>query len=253
MSEDRTQALFFELFTGLPRQGPGSTESTLRALKLVPPLGPAARILDLGCGTGTPTLVLARSSPAHLVAIDNHAPFVEELRRRAAEAGLSDRVDARVGDMSHLEFPPASFEVIWAEGSIFVVGFERGLRAWRPLLTPGGHVAVTELTWLTDRAPEACRAFFAREYPAIRDVANNLKSIVQSGYRPVGHFTLPPSAWLDEYYASLERNLEDFRKRHLAEPDAMTLADHIAEEIAVFRAHHQHYGYVFYVMRRDDA
>ena len=71
MADDRTTALFFELFTGLPRQGPGDAASTLRALALVPGVGPRTRILDVGCGTGLHTRVLAQGSPARIVAVDN--------------------------------------------------------------------------------------------------------------------------------------------------------------------------------------
>ena len=64
MAPDRATALFFELFTGLPRQGPGSTPSTRRALGLVPGVGPRTRVLDIGCGTGAQTLVLAEARTA---------------------------------------------------------------------------------------------------------------------------------------------------------------------------------------------
>ncbi|MGE4054802.1 MAG: cyclopropane-fatty-acyl-phospholipid synthase family protein, partial [Vicinamibacterales bacterium] len=94
---DRTTALFFEIFNNdLPRQGPGDTASTLRALASVPAPGPGNRILDLGCGTGAQTLVLATHLAAKIIAIDNHAPFVAELNRRARTTGLEDRIDARV-------------------------------------------------------------------------------------------------------------------------------------------------------------
>ena len=46
--QDRITRLFFELFEGLPRQGPGETFSTLRALALVPDVTSSTRILDLG-------------------------------------------------------------------------------------------------------------------------------------------------------------------------------------------------------------
>ena len=72
---DRITTLFFELFSGLPRQGPGTTDSTRRALGLVPDVRPSTRALDVGCGTGAGTLVLAESSPAHIVAVA-HAPPV---------------------------------------------------------------------------------------------------------------------------------------------------------------------------------
>ena len=50
----------FKLYEGLPRQGPGSTKSTLRALDYIRnnlPLN--ANILDIGCGCGAQTFVLA--------------------------------------------------------------------------------------------------------------------------------------------------------------------------------------------------
>src|SRR4051812_25842416 len=99
MTADRKTALFFELFSGLPRQGPGDAASTLKALALVPAVGPETRVLDIGCGTGTPTRVLAQNSSARIVAIDNHRPYVEELNRDAAALGIGDRIEARVGDM----------------------------------------------------------------------------------------------------------------------------------------------------------
>ena len=99
MADDRTTALFFELFSGLPRQGPGDAASTLRALALVPGVGPRTRVLDVGCGSGRHTRVLAQGSPARIVAVDNHPPFVEELNRQTQALGLADRIEARVGDM----------------------------------------------------------------------------------------------------------------------------------------------------------
>ena len=51
--------IFFELFEGLPRQGPGNRASAERALGLCRGLPPAPAVLDLGCGVGGQTLHLA--------------------------------------------------------------------------------------------------------------------------------------------------------------------------------------------------
>jgi SAM-dependent methyltransferase len=249
MADERATALFFELFSGLPRQGPGDADSTRRALALVPGVGPRTRILDVGCGTGLQTRVLAQGSSARIVAVDNHPPFVEELNRQARALGLADRLEARVGDMRHLEFAPGSFDLVWSEGAIYVMGFEEGLRAWRTLLAPGGHVAVTEVCWTRPDPPPECAAFWAQEYPAIRDVPSRLAAIEACGYDTVGHFALPPSSWWNDYYLPLEANVRAFREIHHGEADAQGLCDQAQREIDVWRRYSDWYGYEFFVMR----
>jgi len=242
-------AHFFELFSGLPRQGPGDAASTRRALALVPGVGPHTRVLDLGCGTGLHTRVLAQACPARILAIDSHAPFVDELARQARALGLSDRLEARLGDMQHLDLAPGAFDLVWSEGAIYIVGFEAGLRDWKRLLAPGGHVAVTEACWRrADPRPE-CAAFWAQEYPAIRDAPTRLATIEDCGYALVDHFPLPAAAWWDDYYRPLADNLVRFRQRHDGEPEAMALADQVQREIDVWRAYSDDYGYEFFVMR----
>ena len=249
MPDDRLTSLFFELFTGLPRQGPGDAASTERALRLVPPLGPESRVLDIGCGTGLQTRVLARSTPAHITAIDSHAPFVDELRRDAARLGLADRIDARVGDMRQLEAPQRGFDLLWSEGAIAIMGVEAALREWRRLLAPGGHLAFTEVCWTKPDPPPECASFWAAEYPAIGEPAALVAAAAGCGYETVGHFTLPPSAWWDDYYLPLQANVTAFRDRHRGEPDAQRLADGVQREIDIWHAYQDFYSYEFFVLR----
>ena len=167
MAPERLTTLFFELFSGLPRQGPGTTASTRRALGLVPDVGVRTRVLDVGCGTGAQTLVLARDSPARIIAVDNHPPFIDALNRRAHGLGITNRVEARVADMRRLDFADGSFDLIWCEGAIYNMGVEAGLRDWRRLLRGDGHVALTEVCWRKPTPPAECAAFWNREpgYP----------------------------------------------------------------------------------------
>jgi SAM-dependent methyltransferase len=249
MTEDRTAALFFEMFTGLPRQGPGDAASTLKALALVPDVGPQTRVLDLGCGTGLQTRVLAEHSSARFVAVDNHAPFIDVLNREAARAGLADRIEAHAGDMRQLDFPPGSFDVIWSEGAVAMMGVEAALREWRRLLAPGGHLAFTEVCWRMPDPPVDCAAFWAQEYPAIGEVPALLALIDRCGYNTVGHFPLPPSAWWDDYYRPLQQNIAAFRERHRDAPDAQALAGQVQREIDVWHAFGEFYTYEFFVVR----
>ena len=249
MTPDRATALFFELFSGLPRQGPGSTASTLRALGLVPGVGPRTRVLDIGCGTGAQTLVLAYGSRSRIVAVDNHPPFVDALNREARRLGITDRLEARVADMRNLDFADGSFDLIWCEGAIYNVGVETGLRDWRRLLRRNGHVALTEACWRKPEPPAECAAFWQREYPAIRHTSALLETAGACRYDTVGHFPLPASAWWDDYYRPLQENLIAFRMRHLHEADAQELADRCQQEIDIWHAYSEFYGYEFLVLR----
>jgi hypothetical protein len=68
-------------------------------------------------------------------------------------------------------------------------------------------------------------------------------------YDTVGHFSLPPSSWWDDYYRPLQQNITAFRARHAAEPDAQELADQVQREIDVWHAYSEFYSYEFFVMR----
>lgn len=62
--------LICEYFSGMERQGPGSAETTLKALSFVDGLGENSRIADIGCGTGAPTMVLAKNTKGKITGID---------------------------------------------------------------------------------------------------------------------------------------------------------------------------------------
>ena len=61
-----------------------------------PSCGPAARVADIGCGLGASTILLAEAYPhARLAGSDYHDGSIELARKRAADAGVADRVELR--------------------------------------------------------------------------------------------------------------------------------------------------------------
>jgi SAM-dependent methyltransferase len=241
--------ILYEMFDGMPRGGPGSDATTGRAYALVPGLPPAPDIIDIGCGPGMQTLELARLSGGHVTALDNHPPFLEQLERNAAAAGLAGAVTTLEGDMAALLFPALSFDLIWAEGSIFIMGFEAGLRYWQRFLRPGGCIAVTEISWLKDDPPKAPHDFFAAEYPAMQSVTQNLEIIRQTGLRLVSHFTLGEAAWWDDYYTPLAARLPRLKEAHPDDFNAQALIAATEVEIETYRKYSAWYGSEFYIMQ----
>jgi len=250
MPTDAFWRWFYEIYEAIPRQGPGDRHSTERALRLVPALTHDQRILDVGCGAGSQAIDLAQLTQAQIVALDNHEPFVARAAGWAAELGLSDRITATVGDMNDLRFPDGSFDVIWCEGAIFIIGFAKGLAAWRRLLTPAGHLVVSELCWLRADPPAEVKSFFEAEGADIDDMDGRRRTIADSGYRLVGDFVLPAVGWWDNYYVPLAAELERFRARHAGDPAALEVASRSQYEIDLYRRYPDDFGYGFFVMQR---
>ena len=168
--------IFFELHQDLPREGPGDNPSTRKALALLVDLPPRPLILDIGCGPGMQTVELARCTNGKIIAIDTHQPFLEKLKQRAQAEGLSDKITTINMSMFALDFEAKSFDAIWSEGAIYIMGFEQGLRACQPLLKPGGYVAVSEICWLRPQPPSEVQTFWAANYPGMEPSKRTWKS-----------------------------------------------------------------------------
>ena len=242
--------IFFELHKDLPREGPGDEVSTLKAFGMMEGLPSNPRILDVGCGPGMQTLALAKHTGARIVATDTHQPFLDELQKRVEDAGLTDQVKVQNESMFELKFPENSFDVVWSEGAIYIIGFESGLKKVHPLLRADGFAAMTEVSWLKPNPPEELLQFWQENYAGMLSVDENLKTLARAGYREVGHFTLPDSSWWDDYFNPLKERVTMLREKYADDRDALRLLDENDREMEFFRKYSDFYGYVFYVVQK---
>jgi len=139
---------------------------TIRAFQTLPKME-ALTILDIGCGSGVPTLELARQCNGKIVGLDINRFLLNFLEKKIQKAGLSDRVRAVQCSMFELDFSSESFDVIWAEGSISVIGFKKGIRNWRRFIKPGGYLVV---------------------FDESKGLNEKFKHITSSGYDLIDHF-----------------------------------------------------------------
>ncbi len=240
---DGYMAAFMEVFSGLECWGPGSAKITEQVLAALP-IRPRS-ILEVGCGNGVATVVLATQSSARITALDTDEGALERLRARATAAHVDDRIDTLCLDMAKLPELKGTFDVIWAEGSAYIVGVERALEAWRPLLEPGGVLVFSDMVWRATRPDGDIQAFWASEYPAMTTVAQRLKQAQRVGYRVLSHVDMGQSA-LDAYYLPLEARLQEMQTKLAGQ----RVLDDLQRELDAYRRCEGQYGYEMFVLVR---
>jgi len=204
---------------------------TRRAFQMLPELD-QPHILDIGCGSGVPTLELARLSDGQIIGLDIDPSLLDQLTKKIEEAGLLDRVKTLKRSMLGLDFPDESFDLIWAEGSIVRIGFERGLKEWRRFLKPHGFLVV---------------------HDEITNITGKLEQISGCGYDLLGHFTLSEDIWWTEYYGPWEKRIREMRKKYSDDPKALLELDKEQREIELFKSNPRRYSSVFFVMQTRSA
>ncbi|MCJ2564078.1 MAG: methyltransferase domain-containing protein [Candidatus Thermoplasmatota archaeon] len=227
----------------------GRLEYTRRAFGMLPKMN-RPDILDIGCGNGEPTLELAKLSNGIVTGIDIDQASLDELDRKARELDSSDRVRTMNMSLRDIDFPDGSFDIIWAEGSIFVIGFEKGLMEWRRLIRPKGFLVVHEMCWLRPDPPHEIRVYWERMYPGICTVEEDVDAVPGCGYRFVGHFPLPDDAWWHLYYKPLEERIRAFRREYRDDPRSLAVLDKQQSEVDLYRKHSKWYGSAFFVMQK---
>lgn len=104
-------------------------------------LRPGERVLDVGCGFGSFPVHAATRHGASVLGITLSPPQAEVARRRAAEAGVADRVEIRVLD--YRELRGERFDAVASIGMVEHVGAERidvYAQQLASLLEPGGRL-----------------------------------------------------------------------------------------------------------------
>lgn len=242
--------IFFEVYSALPRQGPGNRECAASALNMCRELPQAPRILDLGCGVGGQTLHLAELAAGAIVAVDSHGPFIERLSETVALRGLAHRIFPVRADMERTGYPPGHFDLIWSEGALYNLGLDRALALCRDLLRPGGHLAFTDAVWRKEDVPDEVRRGFEADYPTMGRTRDVLAAIGRYGFEVLGHFTLPDAAWWEDFYTPMRARVRQLRERYAHDAQACGVLDVIHRETDLHAAHSDCYAYEFFVARR---
>lgn len=244
-------SLLEDLHKRQKRQGPGGEAETRKAMDMAnlqksEPL----RIADIGCGTGASTLQLAHALNAEITAVDFLPGFIAALKDNAEAEGLSEKVKPLECSMEQLPFAEEEYDVIWSEGAIYNMGFEKGLTEWRPFLKAGGILAVSEITWITGTRPPELQQYWEAQYLEIATASSKIQVLEENGYSPIGYFVLPESCWLENYYRPLQNDFSDFLARHENDKGTAAIIESEREEIAFYEKYKSYYSYGMYVAQK---
>ena len=245
--------LLIDLHKRAKRQGPGGDEETRKAIDLArldssTPL----KIADIGCGTGSSAMILAQQLNAQVTAVDFLSEFLEVLKDNTKNEGLTEKINPLACSMDNLPFSDGEYDVIWSEGAIYNIGFEKGIKDWKHFLKPEGILVVSEITWITATRPSELEKFWVGEYPEIDTASAKINILEKNGYSPVGYFVLPEHCWLDNYYRPIQTSFAKFLQRNGNSRSTQAIVAAEKTEIALYEKYKNHYSYGVYIARRSD-
>jgi SAM-dependent methyltransferase len=170
---------------------------------------------------------------------------------KAKHEGVADSITSKCISMLEMDFKDNTFDIIWSEGALYFMGFQKGLRKCHQLLKNNGYLAVTELVYLDSNPPAAVVEYIAGEYPDIKDVNGNIELIRKEGFNLISNFTLPEDSWLVPYYLPMEEELPHLIKKYQGNKIALDVFSAFKKEIDFYKKYSQFYGYEFFIMQKQ--
>lgn len=243
-THDSYMADFMAVFQSLDYWGPGSDSDRREALDRLP--FTPKHVLDIGCGKGYASSQIAAQTDAQVIATDNEPDALKQLEQRIMQEGLSAQVSTLCASMTDLPFAPERFDLLWAEGSAYIMGVEKALQQWQPLLQIGGYLVISDLVWFTENPSPEAVTFWQQEYPDMQPLNRRLQQIEQSGFVLQDHFSLSPEAW-HNYYQPLKQRVQELLPDMA---DSSAIAD-IQREIRIYEEHLGEFGYQMFVLQKN--
>lgn len=239
-----------DFFDKEPRQTPGSNESTLKVLNMIPSLPPCPHILDAGCGIGLQTITIAKKLDCKIIALDDNEHSLFKLNISAVRENVDHKISTIYKPVTCMSFAADTFDLIWAEGSIMFVGIEKALKTWLPMLKENGYIAYSQPGWLTENPPEEIYTYWKNEYPDIKTTSEMITLIETSGYRYINSFALPHADWKDGYYDILQENIDKYESLPDISPELKDILQGSQKEIQMYNKFASFYSFIFYIVQK---
>ena len=111
-------------------------------------------------------------------------------------------------------------------------------------------MVVTEASWFKPNPPQVVVDFWAKGYPGMGTVEENIQKIEKQGYKLIEHFPLPDSSWWESYFDPLAERVSILREKYAKDAEAQGLLDGTHLEMVLFRKYSSYFGYEFYIAQK---
>jgi len=240
------------IFDGLDRLGPSSKGDSIKALNSIPVT--TGELLEIGCGKGVTTIVLAEHTQFSITGLDNDEYNLSCLKEHVAQQvpfkPLSSRqssqpqIELICASMTDMPFSDQQFDVIWSEGSAYIMGVKQALESWKRFIKKDGYLVVSDLVWLTDSPDDEVHQFWLDAYPDMATVTNRHKMIKDAGYQVIDSYTLNQQSW-DNYLQPLQQKVSQLADHVFVSP----ALDDLQKELAIHSKYLGQYGYQMFVLK----
>ncbi|MFG0456729.1 MerR family transcriptional regulator [Shewanella mangrovisoli] len=241
---DQYMADFEAIFQGLDRLGPSDEGDSLKALRSLPiKTGDA---LEIGCGKGVTTLFLAKNSAFNLTALDNDEYSLSCLKEKAKENALEHRITSICASMTALPFEQGQFDLIWSEGSAYIMGIKQALKSWKAFLKHDGYLVISDLIWLTNNPDTEAIEFWQQNYPDMATSEHRIKEMIKTGYEVIENFTQSEQSWRN-YLEPLKQKIDQLDDKDFT---SNSLND-LRKELRIHEQYLGQYGYQVFILKKQ--